>query len=263
MNARAVCAVIALSLLALMGCRADVRHGLDERQANEVQSALQGRGIDAEKVAESGKKPVWTVRVRREQAVDAVRVLADLGLPRQRPPGFSEVFGKGSLVPTPTEERALFLQALSGELAQTLEAVEGVISARVHLVLPPPARPGGPTGESKASALVRVQPGAGDRLVQMRGELCALIAGSVEGLRPDAVTLVVQEVETEGARKEPAVRPVPSRGVTPLLGALVTVLALSMVGLLLRMRATRTTAIQDPEKSRAATAPSRAAGAGR
>ncbi|HZH03946.1 MAG TPA: hypothetical protein VEY30_09190, partial [Myxococcaceae bacterium] len=133
MNARAVCAVIALSLLALMGCRADVRHGLDERQANEVQSALQGRGIDAEKVAESGKKPVWTVRVRREQAVDAVRVLADLGLPRQRPPGFSEVFGKGSLVPTPTEERALFLQALSGELAQTLEAVEGVISARVHL----------------------------------------------------------------------------------------------------------------------------------
>ena len=68
----------------------------------------------------------------------AQRLLSERELPRPRPPGFGEVFGKGSLVPTPTEEHALYLHALAGELARSLEAIDGVVGARVHLGLPRP-----------------------------------------------------------------------------------------------------------------------------
>ena len=60
---------------------------------------------------------------------------------RPRQDGFGEIFGKGSLVPTPTEERALYVEALSGELARTLESVEGVTSARVGGIAREPITP--------------------------------------------------------------------------------------------------------------------------
>src|SRR5574341_884221 len=68
----------------------------------------------------------------------ARRVLAERELPWQRPPGFAEVFAKGSLIPTPVEERALYHHALAGELSRSLETLDGVVEARVHLALPAP-----------------------------------------------------------------------------------------------------------------------------
>jgi len=41
-------------LLILAACRAQIQHGLDERDANEVVSALVSRGFDAKKVSEKG-----------------------------------------------------------------------------------------------------------------------------------------------------------------------------------------------------------------
>ena len=45
-------------------------------------------------------------------------------------------FAQASLVPTATEERVRAAQALSGELSRSLERLEGVLDARVHLSLP-------------------------------------------------------------------------------------------------------------------------------
>ena len=228
-----------MAVLLLAGCSTQIQHGLDEKQANEMQTALGERGIQAQKVAEQGKKPTWALQVDDDRATEAVRILTELGLPRARPQGFDDVFGKSSLVPTATEERVRYEEALSGELARTLEAMDGVISARVHLVVPTQPRSGQAPTASKASAFIRVQPGAAERIRDQKADLQALIAGSVEGLSTDAVALVIDEAAA------PAVEPMPTpapqsdsrlRAVVLGLGAAVSAMGLLLVLLAVRMR---------------------------
>ncbi|HUM12703.1 MAG TPA: flagellar M-ring protein FliF [Myxococcaceae bacterium] len=213
-------AVAAMTLPAV-ACSASVQHGLDERQANELQTVLMERGFQARKVVEDGRPPTWAVEVEAADAADAVRVLAELGLPRARTPGVRELLKPG-LVPDPVEQHALLVEAQSGELARTLEAVDGVVSARVHLVRPQPNRSGMPSAPTKAAVYLRAQRSAAPRLQAIEHELRALVAGSVEGLEPAAVTLVVSEVVSTVPPR--ALPPVRSAWAPALLGAGVLVL---------------------------------------
>ena len=217
-------------------CAARVQHGLDERQANEIQTVLMERGFRARKVVEDGRPPTWAVEVESSDAADAVRVLAELGLPRARPAGIRELLKPG-LVPDPVEQHALLLEAQSGELARTLEAVDGVLSARVHLVRPAPTRAGVPGALTKAAVYLRARPTAAFHLRAMQEDLRALVAGSVEELEPGAVTLVVSEVVSA----VPARVPVPVRsGWTPaLLGTGVLVLGGAAAMAVLRLHRRR------------------------
>lgn len=233
--------------MVLLGCQAKIQHGLDERQANEILSVLIERGFDAKKVSEAGKKPTWAIQVPDGQATDAVRILAELGLPRPKVPTTMDVLGQGGLVPTPTEERQRQVVGLAGDIAATLETFDGVTSARVHLVLPSPARPGQMQGQAKAAAFLRVRPGAADRVNMARDQLRALIAGSVEGLSPEAVTLVVNEVATSVASPEPHLSHQGRLRILVLgLGVTTSVLALGVLGLTIRMRQYRARAAIKP-----------------
>lgn len=224
-------AAVSLAAAALAACDTQIQHGLDERGANEIQSVLVERGFDATKVPEGGKKPTWAIEVPEDRATEAVRVLSELGLPRPPSEGFSEVFSKGSLVPTPTEEHALYLQALSGELARTLETVDGVSAARVHVVLPAPPRPGEPREPAKASAYLRVRPGRGADLNAKRGELKALVAGGVDGLSPESVALVIDEVGTAVTPAPAAAAPLRRlRVLVAILGGGVSLLVVALAG---------------------------------
>ena len=175
----------------LCACSEQIQQGLDERQANEVQTVLLEQGIDARKMATSGKKPTWAIEVPRDQASDAIRILNQEQLPRPKPPELAE---SNSLVPTPAEERNRLMARLSVEISQTLEAVDGVISARVHVVVPPAPRLGQPPGPSKASVFLRVRKDHAARLSAMKSDLRSLVAGGVENLKPEDVSLVVSEV---------------------------------------------------------------------
>jgi type III secretion protein J len=189
--------------LAVEGCSAQVQHGLDERQANEIQTVLVDRGFEARKRVEDGRPPTWAIEVESAEAADAVRILAELGLPRPHPSGVRELVKPG-LVPDPTEQHALLMEAQSGELARTLEAVDGVVSARVHLVRPQPGRPGTPSAQPKAAVYLRVHPAAAARLAAMGEQLRALVAGAVEGLEASGVTLVISEVVSTVPTRPPA-----------------------------------------------------------
>ena len=228
--------LVASLLLTGPGCSARVQQGLDERQANEIQTVLMERGFRARKVVEDGRPPTWAVEVESADAADAVRVLAELGLPRARPAGVRELLKPG-LVPDPVEQHALLLEAQSGELARTLEAVDGVVSARVHLVRPQPARAGTPAAPTKAAVYLRVRPTAAARLGSMREELRTLVAGSVEGLEPPAVTLVVSEVVSTVPPRGPA--PARSGWAPALLGAGFLVLGGAVSGLVVWTRRQR------------------------
>ncbi len=234
-------------VLTCCGCHTQIQQGLDERQANELQTVLIERGFDARKLAQPGKKPTWGIEVDDEHANDAVRVLAELGLPRPKAPTTLEVLGGGGLVPTPTEERSRQVLGLAGDLAQTLETVEGVTSARVHLVLPSPPRPGQPPGQAKAAAFLRVRPGTSPRVEQSKGELRALIAGSVDGLNFEQVTLVVSEVSTAVPAPQPDGSPLRRlRALVLVLGLAVSCLAVLMVVLTVRLRRHRARSILLP-----------------
>ncbi|XXF76502.1 flagellar M-ring protein FliF [Myxococcaceae bacterium GXIMD 01537] len=239
--------LILLLLLGVTGCRERIQHGLDERQANELQTVLAGRGLDARKVQEAGKKPTWAIEVADEHATRAVRILAELGLPRPEAETGCDVFGGGGLVRTPVEEQVCRVRVLERGLEKTLEGMEGVLLARVHLVMPPPPRPGLVAVPSKASAMLRVEPGWAAKLRQSQESIRGLLAGGVEGLAPEAVSLVVDEVlvrvESPMEDGAPLTR---LRVLLVVLGLAVTGLAVGLVLVTLRLRYYRARAEAPP-----------------
>jgi type III secretion protein J len=205
-------AALALSLAALAGCASEeILHGLAEPQANEVLVALDEAGLGATKKREDGADGGWMVSVPARDAARAQRALAERSLPRARPAGFADVFAKGSMVPTPTEEHALYLHALAGELARSVEAVDGVLEARVHLGLPQPdpLRPG-ERPRPRAAVLVKCRASACPSVRALEEGIRSLVAGSADGLEPAAVSVVVApaaSAPSSAAADAPARRP--------------------------------------------------------
>jgi type III secretion protein J len=218
-----------LAAASVPGCGGEeLLHGLSEPQANEILVALDDGGIGGRKTREDGADGGWTVAVERGEAPRAQRILAERELPRPRPAGFGDVFGKGGMVPTSTEEHALYLHALAGELSRSLEAIDGVLEARVHLGLPQsdPLRPGEPR-PPRASALVKCRPSACAEVSALEGGMRQLVAGAADGLEPSAVAVVIAAA-TESAAPPPPRGREPSR----LLASLAILAAAGAAGLL-------------------------------
>jgi type III secretion protein J len=185
----------AVALLVLPACGGEeLLHGLDDAQAREVLAALADAGVEAREARGDGPDALASVTVPHPDAPRARRLLVAEGLPRARAPGLEEVFGKPALVPTPVEERARFLLALQGELARTLEVLDGVVAARVHLALPvpDPLRPE-PARPARGAVLLRCRPGAKQRLDGLADGIRQIVVGSADGLAPAAVSVVVVE----------------------------------------------------------------------
>ena len=180
-------------------------------------------------------------------------MLTELKLPRPARTTTREVTSQVGLIETPGAERLRQLEALEGDIEQMLEGMDGVASAGVELVVPAPPRPGQPAVSSKASALLRVQPASLERLQQQRDPIRALIAGSVEGLKPDDVVVMLDPVVSQVVsplQAEPA--PDRLRWVVVLMGMLMTGLASALVVVALRLR--RNTALSNARTEPAAVA---------
>jgi type III secretion protein J len=236
-----------VAVVLLAACSTPIRHGLDEGAANEVTTALERAGIGAEKLPDDASGPnTFVVRVAQGDAVKALDLLHTLGLPRGRRTGFAEVYGQASLIPTATEERARYVEALSGEIERTLETVDGVAGARVHLVMeesdPLDAKP---RVAAQAAVLLKTHP----HLPQLDvADVQKLVAASVAGLAPAAVTVVATPAaETQPA---PALSPVGPLRVSPgtralLVVTLIVALAvLAVLATLLLYTARRLAAVQ-------------------
>jgi type III secretion protein J len=202
--------VVVLLAVAVAGCaREEVLHALDERQANEVLVALDEGGVAASKAREDGGEERWRIEVGRADAARAHRILAERDLPRARPPGFGEVFAKASMVPTPTEEHALYLHALGGELARSIEAIDGVVEARVHLGLrqPDPLRAAEPPATPRGAVLVKCRPAACTAVRAMEPGIRAIVAGAVDGMDAGAVSVLVADAAESSAPARAPRRP--------------------------------------------------------
>ncbi len=230
--------VLVLLLAGLASCAdEEILHGLDERQANEVLVALDERGIASSKAREDGVEERWRVDVAHGDAAAAQRMLAERDLPRARPPGFGDVFAKSSMLPTPTEEHARYLHALGGELARSVESIDGVVEARVHLGLrqPDPLRPG-ERASPRGAVLVKCRAAACGAVHALEGGIRAIVAGAVDGLDPAAVSVVFAEAAESAAPPRAAGRRGSVLLVALAVAAAIAALALSAPALRARLR---------------------------
>ncbi len=243
-----------VAVIATAACSTNILHGIDERSANDATAALERAGIGAEKLpdegASTGSGASYTIRVAHGDGTRAVDLLAALGLPREKRRGFAETYGQPSLIPTPSEERARYLDATAGEIERTLETVDGIVSARVHLVLEesdPLAAEVKPKSAARAAVLLKARPGAAPIAA---ADVQKLVAGSVAGLDATAVSVVVTSAADPGEATAAALAPLGplrlSPGTRPLLvGAVVAaLLVLALLATLLLVTARRLAALE-------------------
>lgn len=181
--------ILLVGVLFLSGCQTNILHNLPEDEANRVASVLNAEGIAATtEVLNQAEDSTYVVKVARTNLSQAWKVLADRHLPRRKQAGFSQVFEKQRLLPSPDQERAMLHYALSGELTKTLRRVDGVLDARVHVVSPKKQHWGrADTQSGHASVLLKTS----GKLSVTVEDIQRLVAGGVENLSAAHVEVVV------------------------------------------------------------------------
>lgn len=110
----------------------------------------------------------------------AVRTLEAAGLPRVARATLGDTFRKEGVISTPLEERARYIYALSQELETTLSNIDGVIIARVHVVLPERIAPGEPVLPASASVFIKHDPRLDPD--NIRARVRRMVASSIPGM---------------------------------------------------------------------------------
>jgi len=212
-------------LLALAGCKVALYSNLKEQEANEIVAALSTEGIGAAKTRLEGSN--WQVEVEEDRLSQALDVLRVQGLPAERYASMGEVFQKQGLVSTPSEERMRYIYAISQELSQTLRNVDGVVSARVHVVIPANDPLSEKIRPSSAAVFIKHRPDVDLRL--LAPAVKDMVAHSIEGLTHDQVSLSLFEAR----RTTSAAAAGHAAGAPMVLGILSTQTAMVLLGLLL------------------------------
>jgi flagellar M-ring protein FliF len=118
----------------------------------------------------------------------ATRVaLAAEGVPA-RGKGF-ELFDESQFAVPPDVQRINYLRALQGELARSIQQIDAVQAARVHIALPPPTPFVREQKPTTGSVIVTLKPGRSLNQNQAAG-IVGLVSKAVEGLKPENVTVV-------------------------------------------------------------------------
>jgi flagellar M-ring protein FliF len=129
-----------------------------------------------------------TILVAAEKVDDARLEMAGQGLPKTGRIGF-ELFDKTNLGVTDFGEKVNYRRALEGELERTIKSITAIESARVHITFPKDSVFLDSREPAKASVLVNLRPGASLQ-PQNVVAISNLVGSAVEGLSPDAVSVV-------------------------------------------------------------------------
>jgi type III secretion protein J len=189
MKLRALALLVLLSLC-LAGCRTEIYQNLPEGTANELLSALLERGVAAEKVAQG--KTGFAVTVDEEDQLRALEILRDLGLPKPDYEGLGVIFRKEGMMSSPLEEKARFAYALAQELAASCSRLDGVVSARAHVVLREKDALTGAVTPASAAVMLRHTPDAPvDHYIPQIRSLVVQAVPDVEAERVSVLTFPV------------------------------------------------------------------------
>lgn len=186
--------LLASFVLLPLGCsKVNLYSDLPERQANEMMAVLLEKGVDCAK--EPGdEEQTWKLLVHVDDFTRSVNALDDLGYPNDKRQSMGEMFKKTGLVSSPTEDRIRYVYALSEELAETISRIDGVIDARVHVVLPNNDPFSDHVRPSSASAYIKHRDDTD--MTTSRDKIKELVAKSIEGLETKNVEVFFDEVQT-------------------------------------------------------------------
>ena len=186
---RALCLVLVLAALLLSGCKAEIYQGLSENQANTMLSVLLRHGISAEKVA---AKNDFSIAVEEKQIVQALEILRENSLPREDFQNLGQVFAAQGMISSSTEEQARLAYALSQELADTFSRIDGVLTARVHVVLGQTDLGTGNVTPPSAAVFLRHTPES--QVTRLISHIRELASNAVPGLMQDKVSVMLVPV---------------------------------------------------------------------
>ncbi len=157
--------------------------GLSTEEAAAIVERIRDEGVPYE--LKAGGTAVYVP----EQKVYPMRLLlAGQGLPTGDQAGY-RILDDEKIGASPFIQRVNYNRAIEGELSKTIQTLQGVASARVHVVRPEATLFSGQEKEASASVVLKLH--AGRRLGP--GSVSAivhLVAGAVEGLKPEKVVVV-------------------------------------------------------------------------
>jgi flagellar M-ring protein FliF len=162
---------------------------LDLKEAGSITQALDQAGIKYDVKGDGS-----TIMVPRDQVASTRLMLSSKGLPTSGSVGY-EIFDQtNALGQTDFVQQLNRQRALEGELARTIRSLDGITSARVHLVLP--KRQLFEEEAEQPSASVTIGVGGREPTAEQVRAMQNLVAGAVPNLRPDRVTVVDQHART-------------------------------------------------------------------
>lgn len=182
--------------LFLTGCRTELYSNLPENDANAMMAILLNNEIGADKLFDK-KAGTYSLTIDEGKLPKAVALLKEHGFPREKVASIGELFKKEGLISSPLEERARFIFALSQSVQETLSQIDGVLVARVHVVLPENNPIGEEIKPSSASVFIKYNPAY--RVEAMKSEIKLIVEKSIEGLSYDKVSVVMVPAQLPAA----------------------------------------------------------------
>ena len=156
---------------------------LSDTEAGAIATKLKDLKADYQ-LADNGS----TIMVTKQAASDLRLQLASAGLPSQSKFSFDSL-NTMHLGETEADRKLRYVLGLQNELENTLKTLNGVQDARVHIVMPEPSLFVDSQKAATTAVTLKLVPGTKLADEQVRA-VANLLAGSVEGLQPENVTIV-------------------------------------------------------------------------
>lgn len=156
--------------------------GLERADVNQIGLVLGEAGISFD-VNSDGT----AVLVPTGKTAQARMLLAEKGLPTSTNAGYELFDNVGSLGLTTFMQQVTRVRALEGEIARTIQSINGIKAARVHIVMPERASFRREEQKPSASVVIRT---AGIDAMRTASSLRHLVAAAVPGLDAGDVTVL-------------------------------------------------------------------------
>lgn len=156
---------------------------LEQKDAGKILEKLKEKDVDYRL-----EKGGTTIMVATDKVYELRLAFAQEGLPASSSVGY-EIFDKTNLGMTDFVQKVNYRRALEGELSRTIERIDAVDRARVHIVIPKEALFKEDENPHTASVILKLKGSGMPSGETVRG-IANLIASSVEGLAPENVTIL-------------------------------------------------------------------------
>ncbi len=178
--------VAAGALLTYWARRPDMRMLYQEiapEEAAKITEKISDKGIAYE--LRNGGTSIY---VPREQVYQLRLDMAKEGLPIGEQGGY-KIFDNEKIGISPFVQSVNLKRALQEELAKSIQMIDGVVHARIHLVSPEQTLFTPDAGKTTASVVLRLRPGYKLSTLNIAA-ITHLVSGSVEGLTSENVTVI-------------------------------------------------------------------------